>query len=105
MSNLEWTEPRVEWFDQFDDLMPEGWEHHQWCWRHWAPAVIMGANGIAATLTVVQRILDLAPADVTTPGINKWMDDLGKLCCTMGDEKMYDIWGKCPPPGYETKKS
>src|SRR5579859_2154128 len=84
------------WFDSFPP-MPEGWDHHQWCWRHWAPCPVLGANGIAASLHVMTSVYKLMPADASVEGRNQWMADAGKLCCTLGDERMYQIWGQCPP--------
>lgn len=30
-------------------------------------------------------------------GLNSEMHNIGKLCCTLGDERMYEIWGHWPP--------
>lgn len=86
------------WFGQFPPA-PDGWTHEQWCWRHWAPCPVFGANGIAASLMVMSDVIALMPVDATTEGRNRWMADAGRLCCTLGDERMYAIWGKCPPTG------
>lgn len=89
------------WFDQFPPAT-DGWTHEQWCWRHWAPCPVFGANGIAASLMAMTRIVDLMPAEITdTDQRNRWMRDLGLLCCTLGDAAMYEIWGKCPPSAPE----
>jgi len=81
----------TEWFDQpamapwlLDVQGIKG--NEQWCARHWAPCPIMGANGIKATLMLATTAVEanLSSAD-------------GQLCCQLGDQVMYDIWGQCPP--------
>jgi hypothetical protein len=86
------------WFDQFPPT-PEGWTHDQWCWRHWAPCPVFGGNGMGAAVEVMTEVVKLMPADATPEGRNQWMVDAGKLCCTLGDERMYEIWGHWPPVG------
>lgn len=83
------------WFDQFPDA--PGWEHPQWCARHWAPCPILGANGIGAAVELVRVFAE----EVTSPGgadaLNAQMHAAGRLCCTLGDQRMYEIWGHWPP--------
>ena len=88
----------AEWFDQFPDA--PGWEHPQWCARHWAPCPLLGANGIGAATEVMTAFAnEIASADRgTSPeAMNAQMEAAGKLCCTLGDERMYEIWGHWPP--------
>ncbi len=75
----------TEWFDQFPDA--PGWEHDQWCARHWAPCPILGANGIGASVALMQVF------------VNEQMRAAGRLCCALGDERMYELWGRWPPVG------
>ena len=78
------------WFDQFtpEILAIEGVRgNEQWCARHWAPCPLLGGNGIKATLLLVEA------------AINETIDTRAPLCCRLGDQAMYDIWGKCPPEG------
>lgn len=97
MGNLDPT-----WFDQFPPA-PEDWSHDQWCWRHWAPCPVLGANGMLASVMTMSRIVELMPAEITdTEQRNAWMADLGHICCTLGDQVMFEIWGKCPPAGMGT---
>lgn len=84
------------WFDQFPPA-PDSWTHDQWCWRHWAPCPVLGGNGMGAAVEVLTEAVKLMPADATTEGRNQWMADAGLLCCTLGDERMYEIWGHWPP--------
>ena len=37
-------------------------------------------------------------ATATTPeGLNAEMANMGRICCTLGDDRMYEIWGHWPP--------
>lgn len=89
----------TEWFDQFP-LAP-GWpEGGQWCARHWAPCPILGANGMGATVQLMQIFVsELAPADQPPAAMQAALDKAGRLCCALGDQRMYDLWGKWPPSG------
>ncbi len=90
----------TEWFDQFPHLANEAdWHNDQWCPRHWAPCPILGANGIAATLEVIQAFInEIAPSGAKThAAMQASMEETGRLCCTLGDQRMYDIWGRCGP--------
>ena len=90
------------WFDQFPPA-PDWPADSQWCARHWAPCPGFGANGILATIMVMQRaVTDLIFAEAVEAGpeaMNQAMHDAGRLCCSLGDEVMYEIWGQCPPSG------
>lgn len=84
------------WFDQFPDA--PGWQHEQWCARHWAPCPLMGANGIGAATEVIQIFIDeVATGARDAAALNARMAAAGKLCCTLGDERMCEIWGHWPP--------
>lgn len=100
----DWKANPGLWFDQFP-AAPDGWTHDQWCWRHWAPTIVFGANGLLASVKVMTAVIELMPDDATPEGRNQWMADAGKLCCTLGDKRMYDLWGQCPPsaPTGETR--
>jgi len=97
-----------DWFDQFvgRDHDPRMDRHHQWCWRHWAPCPELGANGIMASTMVMQKFIDrvLLPAGILPSQdahyavrANALMSEKGRLCCWLGDDEMYAIWGECPP--------
>jgi hypothetical protein len=92
------TEPSeaTAWFDQFPDA--PGWKHDQWCARHWAPAPLLGANGAGAAIEVIKTFVEeVAPDCHTAAERNARMQAAGRLCCTLGDERMYEIWGHWPP--------
>jgi hypothetical protein len=99
----------TQWFDQFPPAaVDRPWpEESQWCARHWAPCPILGANGIVATMELMriwlEEMSDLAP-DQPTEDLNAALATAGRLCCTLGDERMYDLWGKCPPPPSTTEE-
>ena len=90
----------TEWFDQFPSA-PENWTHTQWCWRHWAPCPILGANGIGATIEVQKTWLEeLKPPELNSSDVealNTALAATGRICCTLGDDRMYEIWGHWPP--------
>lgn len=87
-----------EWFDQFPPATD--WPaSSQWCARHWAPCPLMHANSIGASVEVMQAWLDIDARrgpDVVEK-INARMAAGGPICCQLGDEKMYEIWGHWPP--------
>ena len=88
-----------EWFDQFPGLA-EGaqWPAGQWCPRHWAPAALLGANGIGATAELMHACVNgLLTPGATPEQANDELAALGKVCCHLGDERMYEIWGHWPP--------
>ncbi len=89
----------AEWFDQFPPLEPGAkWDNAQWCPRHWAPCPNLGANGIGAAAEVMQAFLDgIAGAGSTPAELNRQMANVGRVCCYLGDERMYEIWGHWPP--------
>lgn len=93
------TQSPAEFFDQFIPVEPEDWSHAQWCWRHWAPCPVLEANGILASIMVMSEILEQGPDDLTNDTVGAYMDGRGAMCCELGDEVMYWIWGKCPPSG------
>jgi hypothetical protein len=34
--------------------------------------------------------------------MNAQLEATGRICCALGDERMYELWGECPPPeGYQ----
>lgn len=91
----------TQWFDQFPPLQ-EGAEwpaDSQWCPRHWAPAPCLGANGIGAATEIIQIWLnELAPKGSYSPAaMNRKMIAAGHICCLLGDERMYELWGHWPP--------
>jgi hypothetical protein len=95
------TQSPTEWFDQFppNEAMDN---HTQWCARHWGPCPFFGANGIAALLEVVSIFVEevVVPAGITpTDHVlgNQKLQETGRLCCWLGDERMYEIWGRHPP--------
>lgn len=95
----------TEWFDQFPPLAPGSeWNTQgQWCPRHWAPCPILNANGIGASTELMAiYVNEICPADITEPeAMNRHMQSVGYLCCTLGDERMHEVWGHWPPPDEE----
>lgn len=90
----------IEWFDQFSEDIKSGaiQGNDQWCARHWAPCPVLGANGIGATIAVVGAWLGTVPPESRSPkDLNRTMDAVGPMCCALGDERMYEIWGNWPP--------
>jgi hypothetical protein len=88
----------AEWFDQFPpNLAMDG--HEQWCARHWAPCPVLGANGIGAFVEVMQIFVDeMTPKEsLSSAERNRHLKKAGRLCCALGDERMYEIWGRWPP--------
>lgn len=83
------------WFDQFP-LDGIG-ESEQWCARHWAPCPVLGANGVGATMELIQVFLEEVAAAGPPEALNAQLQAIGHVCCTLGDERMYDIWGHWPP--------
>lgn len=88
-----------EFFDQFPPLA-EGaqWTNTQWCARHWAPCPLLKANGIGAAMEVLQTWLDRqASLPSGADAMNALLAEGGPVCCQLGDDKMYEIWGHWPP--------
>lgn len=97
------TQNPKEWFDQFPPN-PAMDGHEQWCARHRGPCPTYGANGMGAAVEVMQLFAEevLIPAGLTPEGStaeqkNQKLRETGKLCCWLGDERMYKIWGHWPP--------
>jgi len=88
------------WFDQFP-LDGIG-DSTQWCARHWAPCPLLGANGIGATTELMRVFLEEIAVDGTPEQLNAQMDAMGRICCTLGDARMYEIWGHWPPTASST---
>jgi hypothetical protein len=90
----------AEWFDQFPPN-PAMDGHAQWCARHWAPCPCLGANGIGAFTEVMQIFVDkIAPkGNRSAAARNRDLEKAGRLCCALGDDRMYEIWGHWPPAG------
>lgn len=78
----------AEWFDQFADADPRIQGNDQWCGRHWSPCPVFGANGLGAAVEIITAALE---ADL--------LKSPGPVCCALGDDKMYEIWGHWPPAG------
>ena len=90
----------AQWFDQFPpDPAMDG--HEQWCARHWAPCPDLGANGIGPAVEVMKIWLgEIAPkGSYSAAARNRQLEAAGRICCTLGDERMYEIWGHWPPAG------
>lgn len=102
-----------EWFDQWKDVPhhPGMDQHLTWCWRHWAPCPLLRANGIQASAMVLQLFAEriLVPAGIRPDQAklaNDKMTETGRLCCWLGDDEMYGIWGECAPvsvPGMDPR--
>lgn len=90
----EITDPKA-WFDQLPTIGIGTSE--QWCARHWAPCPVFGANGIGATVELMQVFVNEIAKPGTPEAMNAQMRAAGRLCCTLGDQRMYEIWGHWPP--------
>jgi hypothetical protein len=91
----------MAWFDQFivPGWPPEDWPTDgQWCARHWAPCPALGGNGIGASMDLLHIFVnEVAGEAKTADEMNARMSAAGHLCCALGDERMYALWGKWPP--------
>lgn len=94
------SDEATAWFDQFPALQ-EGaeWNNDQWCPRHWAPCPILGANGLGASVEMMGVFFnEMRPVGADTPySMNESMHNMGRVCCTLGDDRMFEIWGHWPP--------
>jgi hypothetical protein len=86
----------TEWFDTFPPLK-EGvvWpEDAQMCPRHWAPCPNLSYNGIGLVTELMQVWLkELAPkGSYSRKTRNRQLAAAGHLCCTLGDDRMYQLW-------------
>lgn len=90
-----------EFFDQFPPLADGAeWTNTQWCPRHWAPCPLLKANGIGAAVEVMEAWLGRQTTTTMDGGaeaLNARLAEDGPLCCQLGDDKMYEIWGHWPP--------
>lgn len=83
----------TSWFDQFGSKLDKIHENEQWCARHWAPA-LFGGNGVGASVEMMQTFVEEVAPDAKTPGaLEARLHAIGRVCCTLGDEMMYEIWG------------
>lgn len=87
------------WFDQFPVALRHIKGNDQWCARHWAPCPLLGANGVGAATELMQVFVDEIATERTPEGLNAEMQRTGRLCCALGDDRMYKIWGHWPPTG------
>lgn len=96
----------TDWFDQFRDMPHDARmdTHGQWCWRHWAPCPVLGGNGLGASTEIMQIWLEElavtyigSPPPYTPDELNDGMEATGKICCALGDERMFALWGNWPP--------
>jgi len=88
----------TSWFDQFNSKLDEISGSEQWCARHWAPATVYGANGLGASIEMMQLFVEeVAPDAKTTAALDARLHAVGRVCCTLGDEMMYEIWAHWPP--------
>lgn len=89
----------TEFFDQFTGP-PDAPKGSPWCARHWAPASLVGCNGKGASLDLGRIFAaTLLPAWARSPGARR--RELAKqspVCCKLGDERIYQLWGRWPPP-------
>jgi|SRR5580698_2747900 hypothetical protein len=104
------------WFDQFSGWdeewvakflaenpsspHPPSWRKDgQWCERHWAPCPVLGANGIGASAELMSIFVrEILPANAKSAAMkSRELKKAGRICCKLGDERMYEIWGHWPP--------
>lgn len=94
----------AEWFNQFTGYLaehPEVQGRDQWCRRHWAPCPAFGANGIGAAMEMMQVFVsEIKPPGASSPSaLNRELAKASPVCCYLGDERMYELWGHWPPSG------
>lgn len=86
-----------EWFDQFPALAEdvEWLADSQWCARHWAPCPVLHANGIGASIELMEIYLkEIKPEKMTSSAsINAHIAQISPICCRLGDDRMFDLWG------------
>ncbi|MGH3220027.1 MAG: hypothetical protein ACRDPY_15205 [Streptosporangiaceae bacterium] len=91
----------AEWFDQFPPLADGAqWrENSMWCPRHWAPCPTLNANGIGAHTELMQIwINERRPKGSYSPAaLNRHLVADSPVCCKLGDDRMYELWGHWPP--------
>lgn len=81
------------WFDRFRPLLDDIESNEHWCARHWAPAPLLHADGICASMEMMQIFVhEIAPDARTVPALNARLHAVGRVCCTLGDERMHEIW-------------
>ena len=92
----------TEFFDQFDlteitGTWPDG--PSRWCPRHWAPGELLGCDGHGAALELTRIwVTEHAPPNMRSAAMMKrQLAKAGPLCCVLGDEQMYQLWGHWPP--------
>jgi len=87
----------TEFFDQFTDVVdaPKG---SPWCARHWAP-VLVGCNGTGASLELARIFAAelLPPWANSQRARNRELAKQSPVCCKLGDQRMYQLWGHWPP--------
>lgn len=99
MSEIFRQDPKA-WFDQFNSVpVPEPMKSgsHQFCWRHWAPAPMLGANGIGFTITMMQRFMEDSPECTSAEEFNEKLNNIGYVCCHYGDTVCYELWSEWGP--------
>jgi hypothetical protein len=105
---VNFSETPAEFFNQFEHAVAfvKIAPGDTWCARHWAPCPLLHMNGIqAATMlmhTYIQELLPLGElrkkhGEVTKELLNAEMRKAGKICCTLGDIRMFQLWMQCPP--------
>jgi hypothetical protein len=91
----------TEFFDQFPPLEQAAtWPANSaWCRRHWAPCPLLRANGIGAAVELMTIFTgELLPPWANSPRArNRELAKQSPLCCKLGDQRMYELWGHWPP--------
>lgn len=94
----DWGEDPTGWFDQYPYGLTGIQGNDQWCARHWWPCPVFGANGIGASLELIRAWTASLVGKWSPDALNAKMRETGQLCCALGDERMYQLWGHWPPP-------
>jgi hypothetical protein len=87
----------TEFFNQFPPLDDASdWADGQWCPRHWAPAALLGANGIGAAAELMAIFArEIAPPNMRSAAmLGRELAKAGRLCCLLGDERVYEVWAR-----------
>jgi len=86
----------AEWFDQFPP-QPQMDSHAQWCGRHWAPCPVLHRSGVGALAEVIQIFVsEFAGGLHGADALNARLAETGRICCKLGDDRMYEIWARWP---------
>lgn len=87
-------------FVRWRELAAMSWPANgQWCPRHWAPASCGEFNGVGASIDMMSiwsTTTDSTDPAGLTAAMQQAINENGAICCTLGDDKMQQIWNDWP---------